>query len=322
MSEDEKGQIRLSVLIATRQRRDVLAMCLSKYEEQTFRDVEIIVVDNGSTDGTDVMMARDFPHVRYVRLPENKGPEALNLAAQMARGDLLWRTDDDAHPSGADVFARVVDFMDRNPHIAVLAGEIFQATTQSFERIKPRWPNLELVPEGGVETIGFSGCCVCFRSSAFREAGGFWDSFYLEEEDLAIRMRLLGQKMWYLPSIYVIHYSQSMSADMASRWAVMTTQILRFQFKYYGLLRAVLRSSVISTSQLFMAIWHGFAPGFVIKTLRDAARICSRTYRHERIVMNRTTRKRVFGHDAIVPQTVRYYVKAYHRKRGRTVTDT
>ncbi|HCN04133.1 MAG TPA: hypothetical protein DIS79_00815 [Bacteroidetes bacterium] len=322
MSDDPTGPIRLSVLIATRQRRDVLAMCLSNYEEQTFRDFEIIVVDNGSTDGTDEMVMRDFPHVRYVHLPENRGPEALNLAAQMAHGEFLWRTDDDAHPGSDDMFARLVEFLDTHPHLAVVAGEIFQATTQSFERIEPAWPNLQLVPAGGVETVGFSGCSVCFRTTAFHEAGGFWNSFYLEEEDLAVRLRLLGHRMWYLPSIYVVHYAQTTPSDMSARWALMTTQILRFQFKYYGMIRAILRSSIVVTSQLLMAVWHRIHPSFVYQTLQHAARICSQAYRSERIIMNGTTRKRVLNHDAILPQTIRYYVKALQRRRGRAVTDT
>lgn len=321
MSDDSTGPPRLSVLIATRQRRDVLAMCLSRYEEQSFRDFEIIVVDNGSTDGTDEMIARTFPNVRYVRLPDNQGPEALNIAARMAHGDLLWRTDDDAHPSSTDVFARIVEFMDNHADVAVAAGEIFQANTQTFERIEPQWQDLDRVPADGVETAGFSGCSVCLRTAAFLQAGGFWDRFYLEEEDLAVRLRLYGHKMWYIPSIYVVHYSQTTPADIGHRWALMTTQVLRFQFKYYGLLRAVLRSCVVTASQLLLATWHRISPGFVLQTFREAAHTCRVAYKNERIVMNRSTRKRVLSHDTIIPQTVRYYVKAFKRLRRRPVTD-
>ena len=56
----------VSVLIATRNRRDVLAESLRAYQRQSYPDIEILVADNGSSDGTVEMLARDFPHVSVV----------------------------------------------------------------------------------------------------------------------------------------------------------------------------------------------------------------------------------------------------------------
>lgn len=322
MSDDPTGPIRLSVLIATRQRRDVLAMCLSKYAEQTFREFEIIVVDNGSTDGTDEMMRREFQHVRYVRLAENQGPEALNLAARMAKGDLLWRTDDDAHPSSPDTLRDVVDMMDQHPEIGVVTGEIFQHTTQSFEAYEPNWPDMKSVPPNGVDTASFCGCAVCFRREVFFAAGGFWDTFYLEEEDLSLRIRLKGFSIRYVPRIQITHYSQATPKTDPTRWVVMTTQLVRFQYKYYGLLRATMRTMVVLPSQLILAIWHRIPVRIVGRTFAQSLTLARIARKHERIPLTMSQRRRLLGHDGILGQTFRYYGKAIRRKWRLAVTDT
>lgn len=83
---------RISVLIPTRDRRELLLACLASLREQTYRDFEVVVVDDGSTDGTE----RLAPRVEiYARTPPMGVGHARNVAISLARGEFLYVLDSD-----------------------------------------------------------------------------------------------------------------------------------------------------------------------------------------------------------------------------------
>lgn len=92
----------VAAVIVTHNRQDLLRRCLSALKRQTRTLDEIVVVDNGSTDGTDTMLAREFPLVSLIRSPHNVGGAggfALGMDVVIDRGhDLAWLLDDDAEP--------------------------------------------------------------------------------------------------------------------------------------------------------------------------------------------------------------------------------
>ena len=78
----------ISVVIPTYNRRDLLKRALVSVFAQSLPPTEIIVIDDGSTDGTDLMIAKEFPSVSYYR-QENAGvSSARNLGIDLAKGDL------------------------------------------------------------------------------------------------------------------------------------------------------------------------------------------------------------------------------------------
>ena len=92
----------ISVVIPTYNRRDKLPACIASVLAQTYRNIEVIVVDDASTDGTERLFDRDTdPRVHYVRYGDNRGAcYARNLGAQQARGSILafQDSDDCFHP--------------------------------------------------------------------------------------------------------------------------------------------------------------------------------------------------------------------------------
>lgn len=83
---------RISVLIPTRDRRELLLACLASLRGQTYRDFEVIVVDDGSTDGTESLA----PQVEiYIRTPPMGVGHARNVAISLARGEFLYVLDSD-----------------------------------------------------------------------------------------------------------------------------------------------------------------------------------------------------------------------------------
>ena len=241
-----------------RNRRDVLRDCLLRYAEQTHGDIELVVVDNGSTDGTPAMMAERFPDVVYRWMPDNIGPLALNLAASLASGEFFWRTDDDAYPATPDTFERALAFFARHPDVDVLAGEVVQLQGGYVENWYPF--DYDTVPDEGLPVHFFHGCAVMFRRNVFIEAGGFHDRFYNEEADLAARILALGNTIRYVPSIRAHHLGAFDRRYMSVRWLLMSRQVVRFQFKYFPFWRAAGRSSVIAVVQIMLGLFHRFHP--------------------------------------------------------------
>lgn len=92
---------RISIVIPTRNRARLLGEALRAAQSQTWRDREIIVVDEASSDDTPAMLARDFPDVRVIRHDAPRGPAgARNAGIAAARGDwaFFWDDDDLMHP--------------------------------------------------------------------------------------------------------------------------------------------------------------------------------------------------------------------------------
>lgn len=87
--------INVSVLVPTFNRENYLAECLDSLLAQSVPPLEIIVIDDGSEDGTAAVVARYGERIRYVRKENGGKPSAVNLGLSLARGDLIWIFDDD-----------------------------------------------------------------------------------------------------------------------------------------------------------------------------------------------------------------------------------
>jgi rhamnopyranosyl-N-acetylglucosaminyl-diphospho-decaprenol beta-1,3/1,4-galactofuranosyltransferase len=93
----------IAAVVATYNRKDLLRICLQALMTQTRPLDEVIVVDGPSTDGTDLMVKSEFPHVTYVGLKENIGGsgnfhEGMKIAYENGY-DWIWVMDDDAVPA-------------------------------------------------------------------------------------------------------------------------------------------------------------------------------------------------------------------------------
>ena len=89
---------RVTAVIVTYNNLLMLSELLRDLQYQTRKADEIIVIDNASSDGTDHLMKRDFPSVRYIRLPENTGSAGgyyEGIKTALENSDLIWTLDDD-----------------------------------------------------------------------------------------------------------------------------------------------------------------------------------------------------------------------------------
>ena len=101
-SNIENGKL-VGVVILTYNRLNLLKITLCKVIEQTFKDIHILVVDNGSTDGTSEYL-QELDNIEYIALSENLGPaggfhEGIKFFAENSSVDYVWAMDDDFFPS-------------------------------------------------------------------------------------------------------------------------------------------------------------------------------------------------------------------------------
>ncbi|MCI0639836.1 MAG: glycosyltransferase family 2 protein [Gemmataceae bacterium] len=216
--------------------RDLLKGCLRSllHLPQGVR-LEVIVVDNASTDGAAEMVASEFPAVQLVRNARNAGfARANNQAAALARGRLLFFLNNDtAIPPGT--LAKLAAFLDRQPAALVVgprlrdgAGKV-QASCRKRPTIATflhrtlllRWTGLfrkryEEYRGKNPSTLAptdadvLMGAALMMRRADFQALGGWDEDFTFGGEDLELCLRAnrLGRVV-YLPDVEITHYGRA-----------------------------------------------------------------------------------------------------------------
>ncbi len=208
-----------------------LARALRSIGEQS-RPVDVVVVDNGSGDGSTELLRREFPEVTLVELGRNLGfGPALNRAIEAHPGDpVILLNDDvecepraleallDAAAEGPESVAGVL-VQETAPGLIDSAGVIADRTLMGFDYLhgEPL-----AAAETAADPLGPSGGAALYRLAAFRAAGGFDERIFLyyEDLDLALRMRALGARCRLAPAARVLHaYSASSGAASGAKYA-------------------------------------------------------------------------------------------------------
>jgi len=205
---------RVTVVVMTRDRWPDLRASLPRHR------APVVLVDNGSADGTPDLVAEHFPHVEVVRLPENLGAGARNVGVERARTPYVAFADDDSwwEPDALD---RAADVLDAHPRLAVLAGRMLVGAD---DRPDPICDLMAGSPLGraadlpGPSVLGFLACGAVVRREAYLSAGGFDDLVFFmgEEERLALDLSVAGWGLSYVPEV-VAHHHPSPARDTAAR---------------------------------------------------------------------------------------------------------
>ncbi|MGB9777649.1 MAG: glycosyltransferase family 2 protein [Anaerolineae bacterium] len=197
-----------------------LPTCLDSLRRQTFRDLEIIVVDNGSTDDSLALLARDYPEVEVLALGENRGfAGACNAGIRAARGEfvVLLNNDTEADPRWLE---EVVAAFRRHPEAGIVASKmrLFDRrdvlhTAGDYYRVDGRPGNRGVWEtdrgQYDQEEYVFSACggSAAYRRTMLDEIGLLDEDFFYscEDVDLAWRAQLAGWRCVYAPRAVVYH---------------------------------------------------------------------------------------------------------------------
>lgn len=248
--------MKLSIIIVSWNTSELLAQCLASLSAHPLSAPhEVIVVDNGSHDGSPQMVSARFPAVQLVRNEDNRGfARANNQAMRIARGEyvLLLNPDTEVHAQALDTLVR---FLDEHPaasaagarvlnpdgtlqHSCSPAPTLFNEWLHLFHLDRERrqgmagWP---IDAPRKVETL--LGACLMFRRRLLEQIGDLDERYFMysEEVDFCYRMRGAGGELYWVPQATIVHYGGQSTGQIATEMFLQLYQnkLLYFR-KHYG----------------------------------------------------------------------------------------
>lgn len=196
-----KDSIHSTVLITTKDRKENLRRAVQSAIEQT-ADPKVLVIDDGSSDGTSKMVRSEFPNVDICRKEESAGLIVRrNQGAEMASGDIIFSIDDDAEFSTPNVVEQVLEEFD-DPRIGAVAIPYVDVNYSSEVNQQP--------PDDDNRhcTSSFRGTAHALRRDLFLELGGYREHLVHqgEEMDYCVRMLDAGYVVRLGRSDIIKHY--------------------------------------------------------------------------------------------------------------------
>jgi GT2 family glycosyltransferase len=218
----------VAVVIVTRNRGPELLGTLVRLRGLDERP-PIVVVDNGSTDGTAELVRAHHPGVQVVGLRRNRGGAARTVGARLVDSPYVAFSDDDSWwAPGA--LRRAVTLLDRHPRLAVLAARVLVGPEERLDPVCDQMAHSPLPPADdlpGPSVLGFIACGAVIRRAAFLEVGGFNVRLGVggEEELLAIDLAARGWGLAYVDEV-VAHHHPSPSRNPSGRRRVQVRNAL------------------------------------------------------------------------------------------------
>jgi GT2 family glycosyltransferase len=213
--------------------RELLDVILPSLQAQRYEDFEILLLDNGSSDGSVEYVSERWPEVRVVSAgPANIGvAAALNLAVRSATGELVALLNNDIELDPAWL-GELVSALDRHPEAATVAGKLmrfhhrdqidsagdrFTRSATAFGRGAGQLDRGDYEREE--EVFAATAGAALYRADAFRRVGLFDEQFlaYFEDVDWALRAQLIGLRSHYVPSARGYHMGSRTTRPTVNR---------------------------------------------------------------------------------------------------------
>ena len=237
---------KVGVIIPNYNGKKYLTDCLKSLQKQSHRDMEIILVDNGSSDGSIELVKRDFPSVRIVSLPENTGfANAVNVGIKATNAEYVFLLNNDTicdvgviealgtvldHKPGVfSVQAKMLQI--KEPHNIDDAGDYYCALGWAFSPSKDK-PQ-ERYSRRACITSACAGAAM-YRREVFEKIGYFDEAHfcYLEDVDIGYRARLFGYVNVMEPLAIVYHVGSASSGSRHNAFKVELTAANNLYFIY------------------------------------------------------------------------------------------
>jgi GT2 family glycosyltransferase len=255
-----KSQITIpdfSIIVVTWNGRDYALECLESLAAlRTGRSFEVIVADNGSTDGTPQAIRRDFSGVTLIENNANLGfARANNIGIAASQGRYVCLLNSDVTvPSGC--FDKILSFMDEHPDIGLLGPKMLSpdgSIGASVMRLPSAWNTLCCAVGlhrifsksrffGGFEMVGYpynqiddvevlTGWFWVIRREALSQVGGLDERFFFYGEDIdwCHRFRQAGWRVVFYPGAEALHYGAASSSKAPDRFY---TEMRRANLQY------------------------------------------------------------------------------------------
>ena len=227
----------VAVIIPNYNGQKYLTDCLKSLRKQTYRGFKVIMVDNGSTDGSISLVQRDFPEVEVIALPDNTGfANAVNVGIKATQAEYVFLLNNDTICEEGAI-AALVSVLDKKPavfsaqakmlqikepHLIDDAGDYYCALGWAFAPSKDK-DNSKYSKRINV-TSACAGAAM-YRRQVFEEIGYFDEEHfcYLEDVDVGYRARLYGYNNVMEPGAIVYHVGSASSGSRHNAFKVELT---------------------------------------------------------------------------------------------------
>jgi GT2 family glycosyltransferase len=252
----------LSVVVLSWNTKALTLACLRALHAETPRHRrEVIVVDNGSADGSADAVAAAFPGVHLLRNAENRFYSAGNnqgVAAAAGEFVCTLNSDTEVRPGALD---QLVDFLRQQPHYGAVAPKLVdpdggvQRACQNFPTLLSalcfdswfgRWPPGKWVQDRYLmkafdhltsrDVAQPPGACFCMATAEYRALGGLDEAMplYYNDVDLCRRLWRAGRRIRYLATAEVMHHRGASTKNFASMLVVWHRNRIAYYRKHYG----------------------------------------------------------------------------------------
>jgi len=205
------------------------AACLDSLALSRYRALTVLLVDNGSTDGSGDRLHQRFPNVAYLQTGanlgyaggNNRGMEwAIEHGAEyllvlnndtLVDPDCIGRLIATAESRAAAVVAPQIRYFDAPERVWYGGGTFSRTRALGLHRLEASQAAKEMATAVSFVT----GCCFLIRADTVKSLGGFDESFfaYVEDAELSVRLMAAGRTMLYEPSARVLHRIEPMAPD-------------------------------------------------------------------------------------------------------------
>jgi GT2 family glycosyltransferase len=197
----------VSYVIITKDRRSEVVECLNSVRKQDYPNKQIVLVDNGSSDGSASAIRTEFPEVRLIALETNHGVAGgRNRGAAAADGEICVFIDDDARLSDTRATRRIVRYFEDDPKLACLALKVCDAVSGLEDyRATPRAD--KCIAQYDYPCAYFCGAGFALRRQDLLDVGMFWERLVYSGEEIDLSYRLLdrGYRLHRTNSVVVLH---------------------------------------------------------------------------------------------------------------------
>jgi GT2 family glycosyltransferase len=278
----------ISIIIVNWNAGDYLRKCLSSIRDSIHANIETIVVDNNSTDGSPVIIKKEFPWVRLTEQTKNHGyAKANNIGFKLSASPYILILNPDTVVEGCSIEA-MLDFLKRNPGISIIGPRLIDGTGRMVMNCKKPLPSIlndffrlflieklwhsliyALSNIGLFKPLFFSyydksedcesveGSCMLIRREVYETLGGFSEDLpmFLDDYDICYRCRNSGGRVYYLAEATVVHFGQRSAATRIDRklYDIMAMQARLFYYrKHYGPGKAVMFRAIVFFSAPYL----------------------------------------------------------------------
>ncbi len=168
----------VSIVMLCWNRKEDVYESLRRIREIEYGALEVIVVDNGSTDGTQTMVEQEFPEARLIRMYKNLGIEAYNIGFENASGEYIVILDDDSFPA-KQAIRRMVDKFQKDPQLGVVAFDV--RNYFNYDEVKTMEAESGDVNTAAITKdylMSFNGAGAGVRKDIFKEVGFYPEDFF------------------------------------------------------------------------------------------------------------------------------------------------